>query len=240
MAVAFLGYVLPWGQMSLWGATVITNLFSAVPYFGHSLVLWVWGGYVVDTPTLGRFFSLHFLFPFVMVFLVIVHIFFLHEVGRRNPLGLGFGVDKIFFNPYFVLKDVMIFFLVLGWFFYFSFFLPFFFMDVENFVEAKYLATPLHIKPEWYFLPAYAVLRSVPKKLGGVVFLVLFVGIYFFIPFIWQNGKFFNVNGDGCFLFFFWIVCFLLLMLLGGLPVEFPYKRLSVLFTLLYFVFFLL
>jgi ubiquinol-cytochrome c reductase cytochrome b subunit len=240
MAVAFLGYVLPWGQMSLWGATVITNLFSAVPYFGHSLVLWVWGGYVVDTPTLGRFFSLHFLFPFVMVFLVVVHIFFLHEVGRRNPLGLGFGVDMIFFNPYFVLKDVMIFFLVLGWFFYFSFFLPFFFMDVENFVEAKYLATPLHIKPEWYFLSAYAVLRSVPKKLGGVVFLVLFVGIYFFIPFIWQNGKFFNVNGDGCFLFFFWIVCFLLLMLLGGLPVEFPYKRLSVLFTLLYFVFFLL
>lgn len=179
MGTAFLGYVLPWGQMSYWAATVITNLLSAVPVLGTVLVEWVWGGFAVGNPTLTRFFALHYLLPFVIVFLVVLHIFFLHLYGRSNPLGVTSTTTKVSFHYYYSVKDVFYFFVVMFLFVVFTLMFGYSFMDAENFIPANALVTPTHIQPEWYFLFAYAILRSIPNKLGGVVGLVAAVVFLF-------------------------------------------------------------
>jgi len=170
---AFLGYVLPWGQISYWGATVITNLLSAAPYVGQTLVEWIWGGFSVNNATLTRFFSLHYLFPFIIIALIIIHLVFLHEQKSSNPMGIQISIDKIPFHPYFSNKDItraviFIFFLVL-----LNKLFPYSLIDPENFTPANPLVTPTHIQPEWYFLFAYAILRSIPRKLGGVLGLLI-------------------------------------------------------------------
>nr|YP_011013898.1 cytochrome b [Arthurdendyus triangulatus]WPY71421.1 cytochrome b [Arthurdendyus triangulatus] len=238
MAVAFFGYVLPWGNMSFWGATVITNLFSAIPYFGGDVVIWLWGGFSVSFPTLVRFFSFHFVFPFIILFFVIIHIFLLHETGSNNPLGLSSCNNKVSFHPYFSFNDLFVFFFYVFLFLVFSFGFPYLFMDVENFVEANALVTPVHIQPEWYFLAAYAVLRSIPNKLGGVLALVFFIAIYFLIPFFGSKGctsfsYFFQI------LFFFWVFNFIILTWLGACSVEVPFLVLSRFSFLAYFLVFL-
>ena len=164
MATAFLGYVLPWGQMSFWGATVITNFFSAIPYVGDSIVFWLWGGFSVGNATLTRFFSFHYLFPFIIAALVIVHLIILHEQGSNNPNGTGNDSDKVSFHPYFIVKDLYGFFLLGILFSFFVFFYPNYLGDAENFIASNPLVTPIHIVPEWYFLFAYAILRAIPNK----------------------------------------------------------------------------
>jgi ubiquinol-cytochrome c reductase cytochrome b subunit len=182
MITAFVGYVLPWAQMSFWAATVITNLLSAVPYVGRALVEWIWGGFAVDSATLTRFFSFHFLLPFVIVALTILHILFLHETGSRNPLGLNRDGEKVSFHSYYSVKDIFGFVFVFFLFFILVFISPFLLGDPENFIPANSLVTPVHIQPEWYFLFAYAILRSIPNKLGGVVGLVMSLLILFVLP----------------------------------------------------------
>jgi len=183
MATAFMGYVLPWGQMSFWGATVITNLFSAIPYVGESISFWLWGGFSVDNATLNRFFSLHYLLPFLISGLALVHLALLHLEGSSNPLGVCTKVDKVSFYPYFVLKDLFGFFLFLLVFAYFLFFEPNLMGHPDNYIRANALVTPTHIVPEWYFLPFYAILRSIPDKLGGVACMGLALVIFFFFTF---------------------------------------------------------
>jgi ubiquinol-cytochrome c reductase cytochrome b subunit len=180
---AFMGYVLPWGQMSFWAATVITNLCSAIPIIGSTIVVWLWGGYSVDNATLNRFFSFHYFFPFVIVFLVLLHLIALHSYGSTNPLGTYLSDDKIPFHPYFIVKDafsVLIFFQI---FLYFVFFMPNLLGHPDNYIPANPLVTPSHIVPEWYFLPFYAILRSVPHKLGGVIVMMAAILILFLLPF---------------------------------------------------------
>jgi ubiquinol-cytochrome c reductase cytochrome b subunit len=175
IGTAFLGYVLPWGQMSYWGATVITNLLRAVPYLGSYLVEWVWGGFAVSNPTLTRFFALHYLLPFVILALVAIHIFFLHFTGRNNPLGVSSNTYKVSFHYYYSFKDLFVYFFVLFIFLVFTLNYGYSFIDAANFIPANPLVTPTHIQPEWYFLFAYAILRSIPNKLGGVLGLLLSV-----------------------------------------------------------------
>jgi len=189
MGTAFLGYVLPWGQISFWGATVITNLLSAVPYLGKILVEWVWGGFAVDNATLTRFFALHFLLPFAILAMTILHLLFLHETGSNNPLGLNRDGEKIPFHSYYSFKDLVGFLILLFLLSALVLFSPQLLTDPENFIPANPLVTPVHIQPEWYFLFAYAILRSIPNKLGGVVALVAAVAILFIIP-LTHQGKF--------------------------------------------------
>nr|YP_010736721.1 cytochrome b [Bipalium admarginatum]WEM34736.1 cytochrome b [Bipalium admarginatum] len=237
MAVAFLGYVLPWGQMSFWGATVITNLFSAVPYIGNDIVIWLWGGFSVSFPTLVRFFSLHFLLPFVIAFFVVFHIFFLHETGSNNPLGIDSSLSKINFHPYFSFQDAIGFIFIIIIFSCICFGFPFLFLDSENFIEANVLVTPPHIQPEWYFLPAYTILRAVPNKLGGVLALVMFVLVYFFIP-VFSMREFIGSSVFFRIMFFFWIFNFFLLMWLGACSVVYPYIGLGRVCSFIYFFIF--
>nr|YP_010890507.1 cytochrome b [Colpocephalum eucarenum]WIM51513.1 cytochrome b [Colpocephalum eucarenum] len=235
MGVAFMGYVLPWGQMSYWGATVITNLISAVPIFGGMIVEWVWGGFSVSEPTLTRFFSFHFLLPFVGLMLVGIHLMFLHETGSKNPLGLMMNSDKIFFHPFFTVKDILGV-LVAGFFFLFvCTTCPFAFMDPDNFIEANPLVTPVHIQPEWYFLFAYAILRSIPSKLGGVTAMVLSIVIMLLFPLMkksknMMSSKLYEIL---CINYF---MIFLLLTWVGSLPVETPFFEIGQLISLTYFV----
>jgi len=199
MGTAFLGYVLPWGQMSYWAATVITNLLSAVPFVGNRLVIWVWGGFAVGNPTLTRFYSLHFLLPFVIVALVLVHIFFLHYYERGNPLGIRRKGRKISFHYAYTVKDTLFFLIFAAVFVLTRCMFGYDFMDAENFIPANILVTPIHIQPEWYFLFAYAILRAIPNKLGGVlglVFGVLVLMLYavgtsnlYFAGFNWGVGE---------------------------------------------------
>lgn len=237
---AFLGYVLPWGQISYWGATVITNLLSAVPYLGHFLVEWVWGGFSVNNATLTRFFSLHYLFPFIITALVICHLYFLHEQKSSNPLGIQIRTDKIPFHPYFSFKDATS---ILIFFFFFLFICmvrPFSLIDPENFAPANPLSTPTHIQPEWYFLFAYAILRSIPNKLGGVVALLL--SILILLPLSLKN-KLSQLNKQFSWhSFAFWslAIIFFLLTWLGIKPVEDPYIRLGAGNTILYFSYFII
>ncbi len=186
MATAFMGYVLPWGQMSFWGATVITNLFSAIPVFGEAIVVWLWGGFSVDNPTLNRFFALHYLLPFVIVGVVVVHLWALHRFGSNNPLGIEANgqQDKIPFHPYYTVKDafgVGVFLLAFSGFLFFA---PNFLGHPDNYIPANPLVTPAHIVPEWYFLPFYAILRSIPDKLLGVVAMFASIGILFILPWL--------------------------------------------------------
>lgn len=239
MATAFLGYVLPWGQISFWGATVITNLFSAIPLVGQEIVCWMWGGFAVDNATLGRFYSLHFLVPFLVVAGVIVHLFCLHQTGSNNPLGLGSNYDKLPFHPYFSRKDVLGLVAMVVLYFYLAFFYPWALGDPENFVPANPLVTPLHIQPEWYFLFAYAILRSIPNKLGGVVALVASVLIFGVIAFF-KKSKFKSTRFYPGIKSIFWRFrrVALLLMWIGARPVEAPFIKVGQLLTLFYFSFF--
>nr|YP_010535543.1 cytochrome b [Alectorobius fonsecai]UYB78312.1 cytochrome b [Alectorobius fonsecai]UYL27221.1 cytochrome b [Alectorobius fonsecai] len=241
MATAFLGYVLPWGQMSFWGATVITNLLSAIPYIGTSITQWIWGGFSVDNPTLTRFFTFHFLLPFILTALIILHISLLHETGSSNPLGISNNIDKIPFHPYFSTKDMMglIMFMILSAFITLT--NPYMFMDPENFTMANPLITPPHIQPEWYFLFAYAILRSIPNKLGGVFALIMSILIITSLPFS-MNPKFksFSHNPLKKFLFWMFVNTFILLTFIGACPVETPFIITGQILTIMYFSFYLI
>lgn len=232
IGTAFLGYVLPWGQISLWGATVITNLVSTVPFIGQRLVIWIWGGFRVNSYTLGVFFSLHFILPIVIVGLILLHIIVLHETGSRSKLQIHTGENKIKFYFSFVAKDIINFiFIFLFILFFFS--APFKLGDPENFSLANPLRSPLHIQPEWYFLFAYAILRSIPNKLGGVVALVLSVIVLYSFPFFSKIKKTLITYH----MFYVWRFFFICMVLtwIGGNPVEDPYIFIGRLFTFLYF-----
>nr|BCL01340.1 cytochrome b [Ixodes pavlovskyi] len=241
MATAFLGYVLPWGQMSFWGATVITNLFSAIPYIGSMLTYWIWGGFSVDNNTLTRFFSLHFILPFILLLMVMIHIMMIHEKGSSNPLGLNLNIDKIPFHPYFTVKDILGCMMTLFFFSIIVLIMPYILNDSENFNIANPLVTPPHIQPEWYFLFAYAILRSIPNKFGGVIALVMSILIIITLPFSMKN-KFSSFYFFPTKKFLFWIMVnlFLLLTFLGACPVEYPFVITSQILTIMYFSFFLI
>lgn len=241
MGTAFLGYVLPWGQISFWGATVITNLLSAIPYFGPRIVEWVWGGFSVGQPTLNRFFSLHFVLPFLIRGMAVLHLIFLHERGSTNPLGDLNHINKIPFHPYYRWKDIVGGVLVLLRLLIVCFFLPTVLSDPENYIIANPIVTPVHIQPEWYFLFAYAILRSIPSKLGGVVALALSVLILYFLPLgliKWSVPVSYNL----LYQIIFWIIIitFLLLTWLGACPIEEPYFSLSQPITVFFFLSFIL
>nr|UXO94138.1 cytochrome b [Dolichovespula saxonica] len=239
MMTAFLGYVLPWGQMSFWGATVITNLLSAIPYIGQSLVEWIWGGFSVDLPTLNRFYSFHFIMPFVILFMVIIHLTYLHETGSTNPLGINSNLYKIIFHKYFSLKDSITFIILLVIFFIFIFQYPFILSDPDNFVKANPMITPIHIKPEWYFLFAYAILRGIPNKLGGVLALMFAVLILLILPFNNQPKKY-NFKFNPIYQMMFWILfsTFCMLTWLGGMEIMSPFIELTQIYSILYFMLF--
>nr|WDR45637.1 cytochrome b [Lasiopodomys anglicus] len=224
MATAFMGYVLPWGQMSFWGATVITNLLSAIPYIGSTLVEWIWGGFSVDKATLTRFFAFHFILPFIITALVMVHLLFLHETGSNNPTGLNSDADKIPFHPYYTIKDFLGVLILLMTFMALVLFLPDILGDPDNFTPANPLNTPPHIKPEWYFLFAYAILRSIPNKLGGVLALILSILILALMPFL-HTSKQRTLAFRPITQTMYWILVADLLILtwIGGQPVEYPF-----------------
>nr|ABS81370.1 cytochrome b [Pionus senilis] len=236
MATAFVGYVLPWGQMSFWGATVITNLFSAIPYIGQTLVEWAWGGFSVDNPTLTRFFTLHFLLPFMITSLALIHLAFLHESGSNNPLGIPSNCDKIPFHPYFSLKDLLGFTIMLLLLSTLALFSPNLLGDPENFTPANPLVTPPHIKPEWYFLFAYAILRSIPNKLGGVLALAASVLILFLSPLL-HKSKQRTMTFRPASQLLFWTLAANLFILtwVGSQPVEHPFIAIGQLASLTYF-----
>nr|AYN73575.1 cytochrome b [Phoeniculus purpureus] len=237
MATAFVGYVLPWGQMSFWGATVITNLLSAIPYVGQTVVEWAWGGFSVDNPTLTRFFALHFLLPFVITGLAMVHLAFLHETGSNNPLGISSNCDKIPFHPYFTMKDLLGFMLMLLPLATLALFSPNLLGDPENFSPANPLSTPPHIKPEWYFLFAYAILRSIPNKLGGVLALAASILVLFLTP-ILHKAKQRSMTFRPISQFLFWALAANLLILtwIGSQPVEHPFITIGQLASITYFL----
>ena len=242
MATAFMGYVLVWGQMSFWGATVITNLASAIPIVGNNIARWLWGGFSIDNATLNRFFSLHFLLPFIIAGLAIIHILVLHINGSTNPLGIISKSDKISLYPYFVLKDIFgLFLYLISLFIIYTFFEPNLLGHPDNYIRANSLVTPTHIVPEWYFLIFYAILRSIPDKQGGVLFMVLSIIILAIIPFL-SNIKLRSPKFDIIFQIFFWffIVNSLLLGWLGCQIVEQPYIQLGQISTIFYFSYFLI
>jgi ubiquinol-cytochrome c reductase cytochrome b subunit len=241
MATAFMGYVLPWGQMSFWGATVITNLFSAIPFVGSSIVEWLWGGFSVDNATLNRFFSLHYLLPFGIVGLTITHLSLLHNSGSNNPLGINTNLDTIPFYPYFYVKDLLAFLILLFFFSFFVFFYPNILGHSDNYIPANALVTPPHIVPEWYFLPFYAILRSIPDKLGGVIAMVGAILVLLLLPII-NTSKIRSTKYRPLFGFAYWFLVsnFLLLGWIGQKPVESPYIEVGVFATIFYFFFLLI
>nr|UZZ44336.1 cytochrome b [Psilotreta sp. XG-2021] len=241
MGTAFMGYVLPWGQMSFWGATVITNLLTAIPYLGNLLTNWIWGGFAINNATLNRFFMLHFLLPFVILALTLIHLLFLHQTGSSNPLNIKFNSDKMPFHPYFTFKDIMGFLmfsflllLIIIWF-------PYLLNDPDNFMIANPMVTPIHIQPEWYFLFAYAILRSIPNKLGGVIALLMSILILYILPFTLKKTikgiQFFPLNKI---LFWIFVNIFILLTWIGTCPIEHPYTLTSQILTISYFSYFIL
>lgn len=235
--VSFLGYVLPWGQMSFWAATVITNLIYVVPYVGGDVLEWVWGGFRVGAPTLSRFFILHYIFPFVILVLRIIHLIFLHENGRSNALGVTSINDKVEFHWFYLLKDIVSFIILILMFFIALLLLPFIFIDSENFLFVDIIKTPEHIKPEWYFLFAYCILRRVPNKLGGVIGLVIRIIILIIMPFITKS--FYKYNDIvRIFIVVFHFIVFFILTWLGGCVVEWPYRSIGGLIRILYFILF--
>nr|UDF84167.1 cytochrome b [Lamna nasus] len=240
MATAFVGYVLPWGQMSFWAATVITNLLSAFPYIGDTLVQWIWGGFSVDNATLTRFFAFHFLLPFLIIALMIIHILFLHETGSNNPMGLNSDMDKISFHPYFSYKDALGFFILLLLLGILALLLPNLLGDAENFIPANPLVTPPHIKPEWYFLFAYAILRSIPNKLGGVLALLFSILILMLVPLLHTSKQRSSTFRPLAQIFFWALVAnMLILTWIGGQPVEQPFILIGQIASISYFSLFL-
>nr|UEC45799.1 cytochrome b [Sinopodisma hengshanica] len=241
MATAFMGYVLPWGQMSFWGATVITNLLSAIPYLGMDLVQWVWGGFAVDNATLNRFFTFHFVLPFMIVAMAAIHLFFLHQTGSNNPLGLDGNIEKIPFHPYFTFKDSITFIFMTSLLIMLCLISPYLLGDPDNFIPANPLVTPVHIQPEWYFLFAYAILRSIPNKLGGVIALFFSISILMILPFYnktpFRGIQFYPINQ-----IMFWIMVIIVILLtwIGKRPVEEPYIMTGQILTVLYFNYFLI
>nr|YP_010410141.1 cytochrome b [Plecturocebus caligatus]AMP45775.1 cytochrome b [Plecturocebus caligatus]AMP45776.1 cytochrome b [Plecturocebus caligatus]AMP45778.1 cytochrome b [Plecturocebus caligatus]ANK57475.1 cytochrome b [Plecturocebus caligatus]ANK57477.1 cytochrome b [Plecturocebus caligatus] len=237
MATAFMGYVLPWGQMSFWGATVITNLLSAIPYIGSDLVQWIWGGFSVDKATLTRFFTFHFILPFIIAALAAIHLLFLHDTGSNNPSGLVSSSDKIVFHPYYTIKDILGLIFLLLLLMSLTLFAPDLLTDPDNYILANPLNTPPHIKPEWYFLFAYAILRSIPNKLGGVLALILSILILAIIPMIHlskQQSMMFRPIGQSL----FWTLVAILLTLtwIGGQPVEYPFVTIGQMASIMYFL----
>nr|QXG19229.1 cytochrome b [Drosophila guanche] len=241
MGTAFMGYVLPWGQMSFWGATVITNLLSAVPYLGMDLVQWVWGGFAVDNATLTRFFTFHFILPFIVLAMTMIHLLFLHQTGSNNPIGLNSNIDKIPFHPYFTFKDIVGFIIMIFLLISLVLINPNLLGDPDNFIPANPLVTPAHIQPEWYFLFAYAILRSIPNKLGGVIALVLSIAILMILPFYnlskFRGIQFYPINQI---LFWIMLVTVILLTWIGARPVEEPYVLLGQILTVIYFLYYLI
>nr|WLD05591.1 cytochrome b [Escarpia spicata]WLD05627.1 cytochrome b [Escarpia spicata] len=240
MATAFVGYVLPWGQMSFWGATVITNLFSAIPYIGQDLVQWLWGGFSVSNATLNRFFAFHFLLPFILAAMSAIHLLFLHQTGSNNPLGLNSDSDKIPFHIFYSVKDIVGFIVLLMALISFCLLCPNLLIDPDNFLPANPLVTPTHIKPEWYFLWAYAILRSIPNKLGGVCAMFLAILLMFILPFTPQQRRGNQFYPPNQILFWMFTANFLLLTWIGGCPVENPFISMGSMFTAFYFLFFIL
>nr|UYA97549.1 cytochrome b [Megacopta cribraria] len=241
MGTAFLGYVLPWGQMSLWGATVITNLLSSIPYLGNTLVKWLWGGFSVDNATLTRFFTLHFMLPFVIAAMVMIHLLFLHQTGSNNPMGLNSNYDKSPFHPYFSIKDIMGVMITLTAFSMLILMEPRMLGDPENFIPANPLVTPVHIQPEWYFLFAYAILRSIPNKLGGVVAMITSI-LIITLPTITNKSKFQGTEFYPLNKMMFWsfVTMMILLTWIGARPAEGIFIITGQVLTALYFSYFLL
>ena len=243
MATAFMGYVLPWGQMSFWGATVITNLFSAIPFIGEGITGWLWGGFSVDNPTLNRFYSLHYLFPFLIFGLVVLHIWSLHIPGNNNPVGIDVkknSDETMPFHPYMVMKDLVALLTFILVFFGFVFFLPNILGHPDNYIPADPLVTPAHIVPEWYLLPFYAILRAIPSKLGGVIF--MFASIFILIALPWLDGsKVRSSNFRPIYRKFFWVLVVVVVLLgyLGAKPPEGIYLIFARIATAYYFVHFL-
>nr|ABY48218.1 cytochrome b [Xantusia bezyi]ABY48219.1 cytochrome b [Xantusia bezyi]ABY48220.1 cytochrome b [Xantusia bezyi]ABY48221.1 cytochrome b [Xantusia bezyi]ABY48222.1 cytochrome b [Xantusia bezyi] len=241
MATAFVGYVLPWGQMSFWGATVITNLLSAIPYIGTTLVQWIWGGFSVDSATLTRFFAFHFILPFIIIAMTMLHLLFLHETGSNNPTGLNANTDKISFHPFFSYKDLLGVMMITMLLLILTLFSPNLLGDPENFTPANPMMTPPHIKPEWYFLFAYAILRSIPNKLGGVLALLLSIMILIILPLLHtakQRSSMFRPMSQMT----LWLTLtnILILTWIGGQPVEPPYILIGQISSTLYFALFLI
>ncbi|UFN50894.1 cytochrome b/b6 [Roseomonas sp. OT10] len=242
MATAFMGYVLPWGQMSFWGATVITNLFSAFPIVGEHIVTWLWGGFSVDNPTLNRFFSLHYLLPFVITGVVFLHIAALHITGSNNPLGIQpkGPQDTVPFHPYYTAKDsvgIVVYLLVFS---LLVFFAPNYLGHPDNYIPANPLVTPAHIVPEWYFLPFYAILRAVPNKLGGVLMMFGAIAVLFVLPWLDSSPvRSMRFRPLAKWFFFLWVIAFGVLMWTGGKPAEEPYVTTSRIATAYYFLYFL-
>jgi quinol-cytochrome oxidoreductase complex cytochrome b subunit len=243
MATAFMGYVLPWGQMSFWGATVITNLFSAIPLIGENIVTWLWGGFTVDNPTLNRFFSLHFLLPFVIAGVVILHIAALHQHGSNNPLGIDIKNkgDTIPFHPYYTVKDLFGVGLLLTIFMAVVSYAPNYMGHPDNYVEANPLVTPAHIVPEWYFLPFYAILRAVPDKLGGVIAMFAAIAVLFVLPWL-DRSPIRSAKFRPVYFVLFWVLladC-ILLGFCGANPAEGIWVVLSRIGTVYYFAHFII
>ena len=240
MATAFMGYVLPWGQMSFWAATVITNLFSAFPVVGEPIVAWLWGGFSVDNATLNRFFSFHYLLPFLIVGVVLAHLAVLHQNGSNNPLGIHSGIDKIPFYPYFIIKDLFSWVVAFVFYFGFVFFAPNYLGHTDNYIEANAMVTPAHIVPEWYFLPFYAILRSIPHKLGGVIAMFAALLVLFLLPYLntseIRSSSFRPVHKQ-----FFWLLVldYFVLGWIGGCAPETPYLEIGQVATFFYFFYFL-
>nr|YP_010731053.1 cytochrome b [Maliattha signifera]WEG24726.1 cytochrome b [Maliattha signifera] len=241
MGTAFMGYVLPWGQMSFWGATVITNLLSAIPSLGVKIVNWIWGGFAVDNATLTRFYTFHFLLPFIILMMTMIHLLFLHQTGSNNPLGLNSNLDKIPFHPFFTFKDLIGFIILMFMLTILTLTNPYLLGDPDNFIPANPLVTPVHIQPEWYFLFAYAILRSIPNKLGGVIALVMSILILIILPFTFnkkiQGIQFYPINQI---LFWSMVTIVILLTWIGARPVEDPYIITGQLLTIFYFSYFIM
>lgn len=240
MATAFMGYVLPWGQMSFWGATVITNLFSAVPIYGGLIVEWLWGGFSVDQATLNRFYSLHYLLPFVIAGVTMLHLCLLHKYGSNNPLGINTDITSVPFYPYFYVKDFFSFWVFLLGYLSLVFFAPNMLGHPDNYIPANPMVTPSHIVPEWYFLPFYAILRSIPNKLGGVLAMFGAIVVWLLLPIINISSTRSNIFKPLTSLNYWFIVSnFLILGWIGQQPVEYPFMEIGMFTTVLYFLLFL-